>query len=174
MQLESALLPELVEGEEVPEEASKTSKTPKVSLKTRLDNRVIDLRTPTNAAITRIKSGVSELFQEYLKANGFTQIFTPKLMGGASEGGANVFAVTYFERIAYLAQSPQLHKQMAIGGDLERVYEIGPVFRAENSNTHRHMTEVSRPSSPREASNRLDQFTLTPLLRHSSWVSILR
>jgi aspartyl-tRNA synthetase len=63
-------------------------------------------------------------------------------MGGASEGGANVFAVTYFERVAYLAQSPQLHKQMAIGGDLERVYEIGPVFRAENSNTHRHMTEV--------------------------------
>lgn len=148
MQLESALLPELAEGEaETTDESSKSSKTPKVSLKTRLDNRVVDLRTPTNAAITRIKNGVSELFQEYLRSHGFTQIFTPKLMAAASEGGANAFAVSYFERVAYLAQSPQLHKQMAIGGDLERVFEIGPVFRAENSNTHRHMTEVRSAES---------------------------
>ncbi|KAI9817704.1 MAG: hypothetical protein M1832_004598 [Thelocarpon impressellum] len=141
MQLESALLPELKEGEEEDAQDSKTSKTPRVSLKTRLDNRVVDLRTPTNAAITRIKSGVSELFQEYLRQNGFAQIFTPKLIAAASEGGSNVFAVSYFERVAYLAQSPQLYKQMAIGGDCGRVYEIGPVFRAENSNTHRHLTE---------------------------------
>ncbi|KAI9778847.1 MAG: aspartate--tRNA ligase dps1 [Peltula sp. TS41687] len=149
MQLESALLPELKEGEEEEEEEegkgakkdSKTSKIPRVSLKTRLDNRVVDLRTPTNAAITRIKHGVSQLFQEYLIGKGFVQIFTPKLMASASEGGSNVFAVKYFERMAYLAQSPQLHKQMAIGGDCGRVFEIGPVFRAENSNTHRHMTE---------------------------------
>ena len=146
MQLESALLPELPEDEEehLPDqEESKTSKIPKVSLKTRLDNRVVDLRTPTNAAITRIKHGVSQLFQEYLSSKGFVQIFTPKLIAAASEGGSNVFAVKYFERTAYLAQSPQLYKQLAIGGDCQRVYEIGPVFRAENSNTHRHMTEVS-------------------------------
>lgn len=146
MQLESALLPELKEGEEEEEaegvQDSKTSKIPRVSLKTRLDNRVVDLRTPTNAAITRVKHGVSQLFQEYLIEKGFVQIFTPKLMASASEGGSNVFAVKYFERMAYLAQSPQLHKQMAIGGDCGRVFEIGPVFRAENSNTHRHMTEV--------------------------------
>ncbi|KAI9669541.1 MAG: hypothetical protein M1817_004660 [Caeruleum heppii] len=142
MQLESALLPELREGEEEDaQEDSKTSKTPKVSLKTRLDNRVVDLRTPTNAAITRIKHGVSQLFQEYLCQHGFVQIFTPKLIAAASEGGSNVFAVKYFERVGYLAQSPQLYKQMAIGGDCGRVFEIGPVFRAENSNTHRHMTE---------------------------------
>ena len=146
MQLESALLPELREDEEADPsglEDSKTSKTPKVSLKTRLDNRVVDLRTPTNAAITWIKHGVSQLFQGFLRERGFVQIFTPKLMAAASEGGSNVFAVKYFERSAYLAQSPQLHKQMAIGGDCGRVFEIGPVFRAENSNTHRHMTEVS-------------------------------
>ena len=146
MQLESALLPELPEDEEehLPDqEESKTSKIPKVSLKTRLDNRVVDLRTPTNAAITRIKHGVSQLFQEYLSSKDFVQIFTPKLIAAASEGGSNVFAVKYFERTAYLAQSPQLYKQLAIGGDCQRVYEIGPVFRAENSNTHRHMTEVS-------------------------------
>ncbi|KAI9800976.1 MAG: aspartate--tRNA ligase dps1 [Phylliscum demangeonii] len=147
MQLESALLPELNEDEEDEQEHaaaaadSKTSKIPKVSLKTRLDNRVVDLRTPTNAAITRIKDGVSLLFQEFLRAHGFVQIFTPKLVAAASEGGSNVFAVKYFERTAYLAQSPQLYKQMAIGGDCDRVFEIGPVFRAENSNTHRHMTE---------------------------------
>ena len=152
MQLESALLPELREDEEAdapgPED-SKTFKIPRVSLKTRLDNRVVDLRTPTNAAITWIKHGVSQLFQEFLREEGFVQIFTPKLMAAASEGGSNVFAVKYFERAAYLAQSPQLHKQMAIGGDCGRVFEIGPVFRAENSNTHRHMTEVSavRPNS---------------------------
>ena len=145
MQLESALLPELREDEEEETEIasdSKTSKTPKVSLKTRLDNRVVDLRTPTNAAITWIKHGVSQLFQEFLRERGFVQIFSPKLIAAASEGGSNVFAVKYFERTAYLAQSPQLYKQMAIGGDCGRVFEIGPVFRAENSNTHRHMTEV--------------------------------
>ena len=148
MQLESALLPELKDGEEEDAVDSKTSKTPKVSLKTRLDNRVIDLRTPTNLAITRIKAGVSELFQEYLRKDGFVQIFSPKLIPAASEGGSNVFAVTYFERVAYLAQSPQLYKQMAIGGDLEKVYEIGPVFRAENSNTHRHLTEARSSHTP--------------------------
>jgi aspartyl-tRNA synthetase len=159
MQLESALLPELKEDEEEQEDNSndnnknnapdtaaaaddKTSKTPKVSLKTRLDNRVVDLRTPTNAAITRIRHGVAQLFQEFLCGKGFVQIFTPKLIAAASEGGSNVFAVKYFERVAYLAQSPQLYKQMAIGGDCGRVFEIGPVFRAENSNTHRHLTEV--------------------------------
>ncbi|KAI9808786.1 MAG: hypothetical protein M1825_003939 [Sarcosagium campestre] len=144
MQLESALLPELKDEEEQQQQVGadgKALKTPKVSLKTRLDNRVVDLRTPTNSAILWIKHGVSELFQEYLRKNGFVQIFTPKLMAAASEGGSSVFAVKYFERMAFLAQSPQLHKQMAIGGDCGRVYEIGPVFRAENSNSHRHMTE---------------------------------
>jgi aspartyl-tRNA synthetase len=71
----------------------------------------------------------------------FIEIHTPKLLGAASEGGANVFTVTYFDRKAYLAQSPQLYKQMLIASDYERVFEIAPVFRAENSFTHRHLTE---------------------------------
>jgi aspartyl-tRNA synthetase len=69
------------------------------------------------------------------------EIHTPKLLAAASEGGANVFKVSYFDRSAYLAQSPQLYKQMLITSDFERVFEIAPVFRAENSFTHRHLTE---------------------------------
>lgn len=111
------------------------------SLETRLNNRVLDLRTEVNHAIFRIQAGVGRLFREYLENNGFLEIHTPKLIAAASEGGANVFPVTYFDRMAYLAQSPQLAKQMMICSDYPRVYEIGPVFRAENTNTHRHMTE---------------------------------
>ncbi|GAA5985301.1 hypothetical protein JCM11641_005387 [Rhodosporidiobolus odoratus] len=112
-----------------------------VALDTRLDNRVLDLRTITNQAIFKIQSGVGNLFREYLNGQGFVEIHTPKLQGAATESGASVFRVSYFKTIAFLAQSPQLHKQMCIAGDMERVYEIGPVFRAEDSNTHRHLTE---------------------------------
>jgi len=74
---------------------------------------------------------------------GFVEIHSPKLIGGTSEGGANVFRLKYFNRDACLSQSPQLHKQMAISADLYRVFEIAPVFRAENSNTHRHLCEFT-------------------------------
>jgi aspartyl-tRNA synthetase len=110
-------------------------------MKTRLDNRVIDLRTTAKQAIFRISSGVCQLFREYLINNDFVEIHTPKLIGGSSEGGANVFSLTYFGKKACLAQSPQLYKQMCVMGDFQRVFEIGPVFRAENSFTHRHMCE---------------------------------
>ena len=116
---------------------------PTVRLATRLDNRVIDLRILSNQAIFRISSGVGQLFRDFLFDRGFVEFHTPKLIAAASEGGANVFKVTYFNRDAYLAQSPQLYKQMLIVGGFERVMEIGPVFRAENSQTHRHMTEFT-------------------------------
>eukprot|EP01116_Phalansterium_solitarium_P002835 TRINITY_DN1312_c0_g1_i1.p1 TRINITY_DN1312_c0_g1~~TRINITY_DN1312_c0_g1_i1.p1 ORF type:complete len:601 (+),score=228.22 TRINITY_DN1312_c0_g1_i1:75-1805(+) len=120
---------------------SEAQKYSKVSRDTRLNNRTIDLRTPANQAIFRVQSGVCQLFREFLSSEGFTEIHTPKLIGAASEGGADVFKVTYFETFAYLAQSPQLYKQMAICADLERVFEIGSVFRAEKSFTYRHLTE---------------------------------
>jgi len=113
----------------------------KVGLETRLNNRVIDVRTVANQGIFRIQSGVCELFREYLLQNKFQEIHSPKLIGGASEGGADVFEVKYFERKAFLAQSPQLYKQMALMTDMPRVFEVAPVFRSENSHTHRHMTE---------------------------------
>jgi aspartyl-tRNA synthetase len=115
---------------------------PVVTLTSKLNNRVIDFRTLTNQAIFSISSGVCTLFREYLLKHNFIEVHTPKLIAAASEGGSNVFEVKYFDRKAYLAQSPQLYKQMLIAGDFERVFEIAPVFRAENSNTHRHMTEV--------------------------------
>uniref|UniRef100_A0A8R1DUW2 Aspartate--tRNA ligase, cytoplasmic n=1 Tax=Caenorhabditis japonica TaxID=281687 RepID=A0A8R1DUW2_CAEJA len=112
-----------------------------VNLDTRLDNRVLDLRTTTSHAIFRIQAGVCNQFRNILDARGFVEIMAPKIISAPSEGGANVFEVSYFKGSAYLAQSPQLYKQMAIAGDFEKVYTIGPVFRAEDSNTHRHMTE---------------------------------
>ncbi|KAI8471261.1 MAG: hypothetical protein J3K34DRAFT_417622 [Monoraphidium minutum] len=114
-----------------------------VSQDVRLDNRVVDLRTPANQAIFRVQSAVSQLFRDALLARGFQEIHTPKLIAGASEGGAAVFRLDYMGRPACLAQSPQLPKQMAICADFERVFEVGPVFRAENSYTHRHMCEFT-------------------------------
>lgn len=120
------------------------SGAPIVQLSTRLDNRVLDLQTETSQAITWISSGVCQLFAEYMLKHGSRWIHTSKLAGSATEGGSDVFEVSYFKRKAYLSQSPQLMKQMCIAGDLQSVFEIGPVFRAENSNTHRHLTEVSQ------------------------------
>lgn len=138
-----AQLPILIEDASRSEEEAEKAGLPVVNLDTRLDYRVIDLRTVTNQAIFRITSGVCTLFREYLLNKGFVEIHTPKLMGAPSEGGANVFKVQYFKGDAYLAQSPQLAKQMLIAADFEKVFEIAPVFRAENSNTARHMTEFT-------------------------------
>ncbi|KIK52831.1 hypothetical protein GYMLUDRAFT_88546 [Collybiopsis luxurians FD-317 M1] len=117
----------------------------RVHLDTRLNNRVIDLRSHTNQAIFKLQAAVGDLFRQFLNSNGFIEIHSPKLQGAATESGASVFQVSYFKvdivGNAFLAQSPQLAKQMAIAADFERVYEIGPVFRAENANTHRHLTE---------------------------------
>lgn len=113
----------------------------RVNQDTRLDNRVLDLRTPANQAIFRIEAGVCRLFRDILTKQGFVEIHTPKIISAASEGGANVFTVSYFKSSAYLAQSPQLYKQMAIAADFDKVFTVGAVFRAEDSNTHRHLTE---------------------------------
>lgn len=138
MQVADAERPLPQEGEE---EAKEEDGRPIVTLNTRLNNRVIDLRGKHNHAIFTIKDGVTSLFQEYLRTHKFIGINTPKLLGAPSEGGANVFAVTYFATQAFLAQSPQLYKQMLIAARFERVMEVGPIFRAENSNTARHLTE---------------------------------
>lgn len=109
----------------------------------RLNNRWLDLRVPSNNAIMRVRSMVSLLFREALINENFIEINTPKLISGESEGGSEVFRTDYFGQKACLAQSPQLYKQMAISADLERVFEIGPVFRAEKSFTRRHLCEFT-------------------------------
>ncbi|QLQ79719.1 hypothetical protein HG537_0C03670 [Torulaspora globosa] len=136
-------LPILLEDASRSEAEAEAAGLPVVNLDTRLDSRVIDLRTVTNQAIFRIQSGVCSLFREFLTKKSFTEVHTPKLLGAPSEGGASVFEVSYFKGKAYLAQSPQFHKQQLMVADFERVFEIAPVFRAENSNTHRHMTEFT-------------------------------
>ena len=126
-------------------DASQSEERPfaSVSQDARLNTRWLDLRTPANTAIMRIRSGIASLFRESLTQQGFMEIHTPKLIGGASEGGANAFKFDYFGKEGVLAQSPQLYKQMAIASDLGRVFEVGPVFRAENSNTRRHLCEFT-------------------------------
>ncbi|KAL0568383.1 aspartate--tRNA ligase dps1 [Marasmius crinis-equi] len=111
--------------------------------RTQLENRVIDIRSPVTQTIFRIQSTIPSAFRSYLDTQGFIEIHTPKLQVGAIDSGSSVFPVKYFGRKAFLAQSPKLGKQMSISGDLGRVYEVGPVFRAENFNTHRHMTEFT-------------------------------
>ena len=143
-----SMLPFLLEDasrSEAEIEASQNTERPfaKVTQDVRLNNRWLDLRVPANNAIMRIKSGVTMLFRESLMQQGFTEIITPKLIAGESEGGADVFRTDYFGQPACLAQSPQLYKQMAISADMGRVFEIGPVFRAENSNTRRHLCEFT-------------------------------
>ena len=115
----------------------------RVSDRARQNNRIIDLRTTTAQGIFRVQSALCRAFRMHLYDEGFIEIHTPKLWGAASESGASVFKVDYFGRPAFLAQSPQLGKQMAVAADMRRVFEVGPVFRAENSNTHRHLTEFT-------------------------------
>lgn len=115
----------------------------RVGLKVRLDHRYMDLRLPINQKIFKISSVISEEFRNFLTGKGFTEIHTPKITSGGTEGGSEVFFLKYFENDAALAQSPQLYKQMALMGDLEKVFEVGPVFRSENSNTNRHLCEFT-------------------------------
>lgn len=135
LQIEDASRPEseIVEGGD--------SLTIRVNQDTRLDNRILDLRTTTNQAIFSLESGVVKIYRRSLEKRGFVEIHTPKIISAASEGGANFFEVSYFKRNVYLAQSPQFYKQMAIAADFEKVFTIGAVFRAEDSNTHRHLCE---------------------------------
>lgn len=120
-----ARLPLLIEDAMRPESDEKDATLAQAGQDTKLDNRVIDLRTLTNQAIYRIEAGVCKLFRDTLDAKGFIEIHTPKIINAASEGGANVFKVSYFKTSAYLAQSPQLYKQMAIAADFEKVYTVG-------------------------------------------------
>jgi aspartyl-tRNA synthetase len=120
-----------------------TNYRPPETLRNRMTSRILDLRHPSNQALFRIRSLVTRRFRDTLEGQGFVEINTPKLQPAATESGAAVFKVNYFGRNAFLAQSPQLAKQSAVSADFGRVYEVGPVFRAENSNTHRHLTEYT-------------------------------
>ncbi|MBN1786334.1 MAG: aspartate--tRNA(Asn) ligase, partial [Candidatus Methanofastidiosa archaeon] len=113
----------------------------RAELETRLDNRFLDIRRPRIAAIFKVRHSLVKFAREYLDCQGFLEIHTSKIISSASEGGTELFPIRYFEKDAYLTQSPQLYKQMAMAGGLGRIYEIAWYFRAEEHNTTRHLNE---------------------------------
>ncbi|MCI4355204.1 MAG: aspartate--tRNA(Asn) ligase, partial [Thermoplasmata archaeon] len=112
-------------------------------LDTRLNHRVIDLRKPAVQNVFRLRAALLEGFRHVFTERGYVEVETPKLLRQGAEGGSTLFPVQYFDQTAYLAQSPQLYKQMLMGAGFERVFEIGPAFRAEPSDTIRHITEFT-------------------------------
>ena len=113
------------------------------SIDQRIDYRWIDLRTDENQLMFKVQTVLVNAMRQYLLEDNFIEIHTPKLIGAASESGSDVFEVKYFDRNAYLAQSPQFYKQMAMASGFERIFEVGPVFRAEKSYTSKHTTEFT-------------------------------
>lgn len=112
------------------------------SIENMLDYRPVTLRNEKERAIFKLQEGICRGFREFLYREGFTEIHTPKIVQSGAEGGANIFSLNYFGQDAYLAQSPQFYKQMMVGV-YERVFEIGPVFRAEKHDTSRHLNEYT-------------------------------
>jgi nondiscriminating aspartyl-tRNA synthetase len=117
--------------------------TAESALDKRIDWRFLDLRRPDRRLIFEVQSTVEHAMREHWRNQGFIELHTPKFMGSASESGAELFKVEYFERTAYLAQSPQFYKQMAMAAGFGKVFEVGPVFRANPSFTSRHDTEFT-------------------------------
>ena len=113
------------------------------SIDQRIDYRWVDLRTDENQLMFKVQTKLIASLREFCLARNFMEIHTPKLIAAASESGADVFEVKYFDRSAYLAQSPQFYKQMAMAAGFERIFEVGPVFRAEKSFTNKHTTEFT-------------------------------
>ena len=119
-------------------------KDPKsTTIDTRLNYRFLDLRSEKNLLMFKVQTCFVNAMRDYVLKNNFIEIHTPKLIGAASESGSEVFELKYFDRKAYLAQSPQFYKQMALASGFEKVFEIAPAFRAENSNSYRHATEFT-------------------------------
>jgi aspartyl-tRNA synthetase len=118
-------------------------KAEEADLSKRLDWRWLDLRKPKNLLIFKIWTFMEQAMREWWKKEEFIQVYSPKFMGAPSESGAELFSVEYFGKKAYLAQSPQFFKQMAMASGFEKIFEIGPVFRANKSHTVRHDTEFT-------------------------------
>ena len=111
-------------------------------LDTRLDSRFMDIRRPCVLAAFEIESAVVQSLRSFFYGKGVTEVFTPKIVAAATEGGTDLFPISYFEKEAFLNQSPQLYKQMLMSAGMDRVFEIGPIFRAEEHDTRRHLNEA--------------------------------
>lgn len=131
----------LSDAETLPIQVFEKDKAIITDLSKRLDNRCLDLRKPINKAIFRVQSALLEGMRGCLLKKGFMQVFTPCIMGVPSESGSEVFNIGYFEKTAFLRQDPQLHRQLTIAGGMEKIFDIGPAWRAEKSHTTKHLCE---------------------------------
>jgi nondiscriminating aspartyl-tRNA synthetase len=113
----------------------------KTGLETILDNRILSLRNPKIRAVFTVQATIIDAFSAYLRGQDFTEIKTSKIVGSGTEGGTELFAVDYFDRKVYLAQSPQFYKEVMVASGLERVFEVAPAYRAEKHDTPRHLNE---------------------------------
>ncbi|MEM0022019.1 MAG: aspartate--tRNA(Asn) ligase [Archaeoglobaceae archaeon] len=133
---------EILNESQAPLPLEVTEKVP-ADLDTRLDNRFMDLRRPKILSIFKIKSQMTKSIRSFLYSEGFIEVQTPKIVATATEGGTELFPISYFEKEAFLNQSPQLYKQILMSAGFEKVFEIGPIFRAEEHNTTRHLNEAT-------------------------------
>ena len=143
-----------------------------VALDTRLDNRFLDLRRTHVNAMFRLRGKVLQYGRDKLNSEGFIETHTPKIVATATEGGTDLFPMTYFETPAYLNQSPQLFKQLCMSGGLERIYEIGPAFRAEKHDTYRHLNEFISFDIECSWANDEDVMGILERMIHHIWQSI--
>lgn len=111
------------------------------ALETQLDYRTLSLRIPKHRAVFKVQEEITQAFREYLRGLRFSEMHTPKIISSSTEGGSEMFTLNYFDRRAFLAQSPQFYKQMMVGAGFERVFEVGHAYRAELHNTWRHLNE---------------------------------
>jgi aspartyl-tRNA synthetase len=133
---------EIISLAETPLPLDVVEKVP-AELDTRLDARFLDVRRPRVTAVFQIRSAAMHAIEDYFHKAGFLNITTPKIVAAATEGGTELFPIAYFDKEAFLNQSPQLYKQMMMAAGFEKVYEIGPIFRAEEHNTTKHLNEAT-------------------------------
>jgi aspartyl-tRNA synthetase len=147
-----------------------TGKTP-ASIEARLDARALDLTTETTLAVFKIRHTALQAIRSFLFEKDYIEVQTPKIIASATEGGAELFNIKYFDQTAYLAQSPQLYKEQ-LTMSMEKVFEVGSFFRAEESNTRRHLSEFTSVDVEQAFANADDMMTLLEQVIHHVFVTV--
>jgi nondiscriminating aspartyl-tRNA synthetase len=147
-----------------------TGKTP-ANIEARLDARALDLTQETTLAVFRIQHTALKAIRDYLFDKGYIEVHTPRIIASATEGGAELFSVKYFDETAYLAQSPQLYKEQ-LTMSMEKVFEVGPFFRAEESHTRRHLSEFTSVDIEEAFANAKDVMALLEQVIHHTLATV--